>query len=711
MNTPSAENACPHHGRLLDLAEGRLAERDAESIALHVAGCKLCDAQLDWIEDQSDYLVQALTGFPANENDEAEFQALQEKLLANPEAFSDRTDALTITELRDAGQDSLQLSFAPMETSLPIVLGNYKLLELIGSGAHGAVFRARHQRLDREVAVKLLLRARGPHVEEFLNEMRIVGKLDHPNIVRASDAGEVDGVYFLAMDYVPGIDVSSLLRRTGPLNVADACEITRQAALGLAFAHDHQLVHRDVKTSNLLFAANGLVKLLDLGLATIPPQSSVSGTQATSNPLSLDGPRGTADYMAPEQWQQASRVSEKADIYSLGCTLFKLLTSEPPFRVLPAGIDNKRVAHETLEPSPLAKYRTDVPQRLERLMRQMLAKSANARPISAEYVARQLSGLAETSDLRRLMREYCPELPNLPLADQVRTATSPLAQVRRLASRVPRRTWLIGGASLIAASSLLMYTSPDTHSNDVKTGTWRDLTLARPRTIRQKNAVPARVSRTTGDRLQLNGDGLTLLHLGSPIVRPFRWQTELRSITPKTAETGTSAVVSESPGRLAGVFFGLRRTHNENWAFYAVELLASNSSDDGRTATLLWSKYSEPASQVSTPIDTSERPTPEELEVPPATFTERIDLAQTRSPIPMELPANTQLELSLGRSAFPVISLNGSPLPEHLWHISNPGRQQINKGTHEVAELYSGHIGVIHHRGITRIESSRLLYF
>lgn len=267
MQFPSSQTACPEFVRLLDLVEGRLPDSDAETVSLHVANCDACDERIERIEDQSDALIHALAALPANEEDERSFRELQALLLSSPEQFSTSDESLSATILRDLAIQNRgpAESLAPLETSLPFRLGNYDLLELIGQGAHGAVFRARHLRLDRQVAIKLLLRATGSYVDEFLKEMRIVGKLDHPHIIRATDAGEMDGIYFLAMEYVPGVDVTTLLRRSGPMGVADACEIARQTAVGLSCAHEHKLVHRDVKTSNLLFASNGVVKLLDLG--------------------------------------------------------------------------------------------------------------------------------------------------------------------------------------------------------------------------------------------------------------------------------------------------------------------------------------------------------------------------------------------------------------------------------------------------------------
>src|SRR5437660_1222608 len=154
----------------------------------------------------------------------------------------------------------------------PAQLGVYRLLGRLGQGGMGTVYRAWHTRLKRAVALKTLradLLDNAPAVARFHREMEAVGKLDHPNLIRATDAGEDRGIHFLAMDYVEGVDAAKLGHRLGRLRVADACEVVRQAAVGLQYVHEHGLVHRDVKPSNLMVTAAGQVKVLDLGLALL----------------------------------------------------------------------------------------------------------------------------------------------------------------------------------------------------------------------------------------------------------------------------------------------------------------------------------------------------------------------------------------------------------------------------------------------------------
>src|SRR5262245_38170084 len=157
---------------------------------------------------------------------------------------------------------------APSQASvLPgMFLGPYALIEMLGRGGMGTVWKARHTKLDKLVALKLLpphLMTDGEAVSRFEREMKAVGRLEHRNIVRAMDAGQTEGVHYLVMEYIEGTDLSRLVKNRGPRSVAEACQMIRHAALGLAHAHEHGLVHRDIKPSNLLLSKKGLVKILD----------------------------------------------------------------------------------------------------------------------------------------------------------------------------------------------------------------------------------------------------------------------------------------------------------------------------------------------------------------------------------------------------------------------------------------------------------------
>ena len=193
----------------------------------------------------------------------------------------------------------------------------------------GSVFLARHTKLGREVALKVLASHRLADKrmrERFEAEMRAVGRLSHPHIVTAHDAREVDGTAVLVTEYIDGLDLGQLVARTGPLEIADACEIIRTVAVALQYTSGQGFVHRDVKPSNIMLSWSGDVKLLDLGLARLQDdrhkEVEITGTGQAM---------GTADYVAPEQVADSRSVDVRADIYSLGCTLFKILTGRAPF--------------------------------------------------------------------------------------------------------------------------------------------------------------------------------------------------------------------------------------------------------------------------------------------------------------------------------------------------------------------------------------------
>jgi serine/threonine protein kinase len=299
-----------------------------------------------------------------------------------------------------------------------LVLGGYRILERLGEGGMGQVFRAEHQLMKRVVALKVIAGdpfAAGqawedsstnvdiclPHTTNlspdelaaFHREVRAAGRLRHPNIVTAYDAAEDRGVHFLAMEFVPGIDLGRLIRESGPLPVALACEYIRQAALGLQYAYEQGVVHRDVKPSNLLLTWEGIgadrratmmadryvVKLLDLGLARIGGRPMDEGD--------LDGTLcGTPDFLAPELAMDSRIVDIRADLYSLGCTFYYLLTGHAPY---PGGTwTEKLVRHRTDAAPPLATFRTDVPDDVSAILDRLRAKDPAQRfQLPADLVA------------------------------------------------------------------------------------------------------------------------------------------------------------------------------------------------------------------------------------------------------------------------------------------------------------------------------------
>jgi len=430
--------SCPSREELLAYHCGELPEVLAGPVIAHVGSCTQCQAVLETFDDAHDTLVARLRQ-----------PAVESPYAAEPHGRELVARASALVPAGGGPGDEL-----PEEPPVLRELGEYQLIEKLGEGGMGAVYKARQTKLKKTVALKVLPKDRMEDqraLARFEREMEAVGAVDHPNIVRAMDAREIDGVHFLVMEYVEGIDLSRLVHRLGPLPIPDACEIIRQAALGLQYAHEHGLIHRDIKPSNLMLAVRSdrihavpavrsdrihavpavrsdrihavpavrgdridvvpprerpdesghyepTVKILDLGLALFKRQEGPLG-ETTDTGQAM----GTADYMAPEQAHDCHQVDIRADIYSLGCTLYKLLTGHAPFSG-PEYSSNmaKMMAHVQEPVPPITARRDDVPEELIQILDRMLAKTPDERYATAGEVADALSSLAlgETAGVR-----------------------------------------------------------------------------------------------------------------------------------------------------------------------------------------------------------------------------------------------------------------------------------------------------------------------
>lgn len=268
------------------------------------------------------------------------------------------------------------------------LLGAYKILRPIGQGGMGAVFLAEHTTLKRQVALKVLPSDKAKDqigVERFHREARAVAALDHPNIVRLHDVSQGAGVHFLVMEYVEGKDLQSLMGDTGPLHFAQACHYIAQAAAGLQHAHEKGFVHRDIKPANLILAKDGTVKILDMGLARSFHDEKDNLTESLGGEAET---LGTADFISPEQ-ALGQPVDERSDIYSLGATLFSLVTGHPPFKGSTAQV---LMQHQMAERPRLSKnLKVAVPPALHDVIAQMMAKKKSERYASAADVIDALS--------------------------------------------------------------------------------------------------------------------------------------------------------------------------------------------------------------------------------------------------------------------------------------------------------------------------------
>jgi serine/threonine-protein kinase len=257
-------------------------------------------------------------------------------------------------------------------TGRTLFLGSYVLLEPLGEGGMGKVFRARNWKLGKVVAVKVIRHdqvANESTVRRFRREILALSRVDHPNIVHAFDAGVHGSVRFYAMDYVPGMDLGRLVQKNGPLPIPDACNYVAQAAQGLQHAHVLGLIHRDIKPSNLLLCTESRsIKLLDLGLARFR-----AGDPAFSQVTRVGALVGTPDYISPEQVQDSHGADIRSDLYSLGCTFYYLLTGQGPFEH-EAPID-KLFCHVREEPTPVENVRPDVPPELAAIIGRLMAKN------------------------------------------------------------------------------------------------------------------------------------------------------------------------------------------------------------------------------------------------------------------------------------------------------------------------------------------------
>lgn len=274
-----------------------------------------------------------------------------------------------------------------------LTFGNYVLLDRIGAGGMGMVFKAQHRRMKRVVAIKVLPRSalKEPDVvKRFHREVEAAAKLTHPNIVAAYDADEFNGTHFLVMEFVEGVDLARHIKEHGPMPVDQVLDCTLQAARGLEHAHSQGIIHRDIKPGNLLLDTHGTVKILDMGLARIQEGANHAAPDTGDPPLTETGSMmGTVDFMSPEQAVDSRLADHTADVYSLGITLYFLLVAKPAY-----GGDtplSRILAHREASIPSLCAARPDVPPQVDAIFRHMAAKNKENRYQSMTDVIRDLS--------------------------------------------------------------------------------------------------------------------------------------------------------------------------------------------------------------------------------------------------------------------------------------------------------------------------------
>ena len=329
---------------------------------------------------------------------EPEIRAVVARLA--PDGQGRRVEAFAAELVRLCKLTPYQVAAIRQGKTKGLSIGEYIVLDKIGSGGMGLVFKARHRQLARIVALKLLppsfSRDRAA-VIRFRREAAAAAKFRHRNIVAAIEAGETHGLLFLVMEFVEGRDLSRTVKENGPLSVAQAIDCIIQAARGLQEAHDHGIVHRDIKPANLLLDPTGTVKVLDLGLARVSQQDPIAAAGGGSElDLTVSGSFvGTVDYVSPEQAYDPRLADNRSDIYSLGCTLHYLLTGRAPFG---GQTFMERLLGHRERPIPsLHAARHDVPETLDAAFRSLLAKSPGDRPQTMAAVAVALDDCRKSS--------------------------------------------------------------------------------------------------------------------------------------------------------------------------------------------------------------------------------------------------------------------------------------------------------------------------
>jgi serine/threonine protein kinase len=356
MNAPHANHPSP--ADLAAFAAGRLRDADARAVAAHLERCPDCR--------------RAAASAPGD----SFIARVQGARPSQPPGG---------TRVPGAGARSL----AGPPPGLPSELVNhprYRILRELGRGGMGVVYQARQTAMNRQVVIKVINQALLAHpdgVERFRREVHAAAQLAHPNIVTAHDAEQVGGLHMLVMEFVPGQSLAEVLHKKGPLPVREACHYARQVALGLQHAFEQGMVHRDIKPQNLMLTPKGQVKILDFGLAKVASEHG-AGRGLTASGAYM----GTPEYGAPEQATDARSADIRADLYSLGCTLYCLLAGHPPFQEDTA--IKTILAHVEKAPPPLPELRPDVPAGLWAVVARLLAKDPARRYQQPAEVARAL---------------------------------------------------------------------------------------------------------------------------------------------------------------------------------------------------------------------------------------------------------------------------------------------------------------------------------
>lgn len=439
LGCPNIENSqCPDKSQLEQLARGEISMESQLDLELHLQACPRCRELVDELEKRQSGLFS--------------FFSYDSGGRLRQQSFELQSDEAQRAPLFQPGQR----------------ISVYEIRHQLGQGGMGTVYEAWHTVLKRPVAIKFIRPRHGLNpqvITRFKREIEIAGRLDNPHIVVTHDAGEIDGFPYLVMERLEGETLQQKIDRSGPADLLTALNFIRQAALGLQYAHASGLVHRDIKPANLWLTKTGTVKILDLGLASI--QITENQERASHSDHLSSTIAGTPDYMAPEQAIPWGRVTAEADIYSLGCTLFFLLTGKPPFSGPEfKSVQQKLCGHTRCDFPNLEQFRAGLGPSIHFLLRRMTARNAEQRYQGMEQVLHAANLLLqgktlELSDLNQnpkpLAKPVSPPLTNLvppPLPE-----TESYLQAAQFLSQPEKRSSCscMGCLSGIGCASLLFF--------------------------------------------------------------------------------------------------------------------------------------------------------------------------------------------------------------------------------------------------------------
>jgi serine/threonine protein kinase/Leucine-rich repeat (LRR) protein len=428
---------CSQSERLAKFLNGVGSDDAWPDLEAHLASCRECTDTIEGISRETDPVLSAV----------------QSVILSQSSSHS---------EAQDSTQrfiDQIRLKLRPEKTDAdakPPVIPGCSNMKFLGRGGMGLVYQADHDLLKIRVAVKVLRhggQSDSKQTARFLHEIQAQARLRSDHIVAVRDAGLVNGEPYVIMDWIDGADVERVAQACGCISIADACEIVRQAALGLAHAHrfressERQLIHRDVKPSNLLLSRQGCVLVADFGLAIVAvPEQSAHDPEQSTEAVRLTGATefvGTLEYVAPEQCEKGGVLDARTDIYSLGLTLWRLIEGRLPFDYRQYRADRLRVIRRREEVPEIGQFRPDVPRKLSRLIASMTDLDPARRPASAEQVAEQLDPFCRGADL--------PLLAQRTLDDATRASNTHASTAGK-----PSRSWRIWAVGATIAFAIIV---------------------------------------------------------------------------------------------------------------------------------------------------------------------------------------------------------------------------------------------------------------